>query len=242
MKNVITYENLRSFTYSNDHLIEGEIQGIVIFFTGLGCQGMYENEEPFHGRYLAERGIVWLMPYSDPWNWMNRRTVSFVDELVDVLVKHYGLSDNLPIVSTGDSMGGLCSLTYMAYAKRTPAACVANCPVCDLVYHFTERPDLPRTIYSAYGDMEGTLEEVLSTGSPYHLMAEGKMPCVPYHLFHCEADDAVNIDRHSRRFVQVAEGKVPVTLYAIPGRGHCDLGQENHEKFLAVSVEAILGK
>ena len=241
MKNIITYENLRSFTYSNDHLIQGEIKGIVIFFTGLGSQAMYD-EDPFHGKYLAERGIVWLMPYNTPWNWMNRRAVNFTDELIDVLVKRYGLPENLPIVSTGDSMGGLCSLTYMAYAKRTPVACVANCPVCDLVYHFTERPDLPRTIYTAYCDVEGTLEEALATGSPLHLLEAGKLPQAAYTIFHCEADDAVNIDRHSRRFVAAAEGKLPVTLYAIPDRGHCDLGEKNHEKFLAISVDAILRK
>ncbi|MBQ4065829.1 MAG: hypothetical protein IJD10_06985 [Clostridia bacterium] len=241
MKNIITYENLRSFTYSNDHLIQGEIKGIVLFFTGLGSQVMYDDD-PFHGRYLAERNIVWLMPYSAPWSWMNRRTVDFVDELVDVLVKHYGLPKDLPIVSTGDSMGGLSALTYMAYAERTPVACLPNCPVCDLVYHYTERPDLPRTIYSAFCDREGTLEEVLATASPLHLLEAGKMPQADYHIFHCEADDAVNIDRHSRRFVKAAEGMIPVTLYAVPDRGHCDLGDENHEKLLALSVEAILGK
>ncbi len=241
MKNIITYENLRSFTYSNDHLIQGEIKGIVIFFTGLGSQVMYD-EDPFHGKYLAERGIVWLMPYNTPWNWMNRRAVNFTDELIDVMVKRYGLPEDLPIVSTGDSMGGLCSLTYMAYAKRTPVACVANCPVCDLVYHFNERPDLPRTIYTAYCDVEGTLEEALATGSPLHLLEAGKLPQAAYTIFHCEADDAVNIDCHSRRFVAAAEGKLPVTLYAIPDRGHCDLGEKNHEKFLAISVDAILRK
>ena len=57
--------------------------------------------------------------------------------------------ENIPVVSTGGSMGGQSALVYCAYSKRTPVACVANCPVCDTVFHFTERPDLPRTLYSA---------------------------------------------------------------------------------------------
>ena len=32
MKSVITYENLRSFAYSNDHLFAGPVRGILVSF------------------------------------------------------------------------------------------------------------------------------------------------------------------------------------------------------------------
>ena len=113
---------------------------------------------------------------------MNRHTVDYTDELIDVLFREYDLPENLPIVSTGLSRGGLSALVYTAYAKRTPVACVANCPVCDLPYHYTERPDLPRTLYSAFGTYTGTLDEAMRSASPMHIV--DKLPVsTAYYVF-----------------------------------------------------------
>ena len=66
---------------------------------------------------------------------------------------------------------------YTRYAAVTPVACVANCPVCDLPYHYTERPDLPRTLYSAFGDSDSeTLGDAMKKASPYHLALKREMP------------------------------------------------------------------
>ena len=238
MKPIITYENLQSFAYSNDKLLTGEIKGIVLAFTGLGGQNML-HEDTLEGNYFAERGILYLFPYVNPWNWMNRRAAAFTDEIVDVVISHYGLPANIPIVSTGGSMGGQSALVYMAYAKRTPVACVANCPVCDLPFHFTERPDLPRTLYAAFYDVDGTVEEALATASPLHLLKAGKMPQAKYTIFHCSADLAVNKEAHSDRFVEAAKGVVPLTYYVVPDRGHCDLGEEMYEVYLKEIAQAV---
>lgn len=74
----------------------------------------------------AKRGILFLIPYQNPWCWMNEQTVRLFDEVLDVLFKEYNLPENLPIVMRGGSMGGLSALTYTAYAKRTPVACVVE--------------------------------------------------------------------------------------------------------------------
>ena len=50
-------------------------------------------------------------------------------------------------------MGGLCALVWPRYTKRRVVAVAANCPVCDLPFHYTERPDLPRTLRAAFGDV-----------------------------------------------------------------------------------------
>ena len=71
MKKLITYENFGNFTYSNDALIQGEIKGIILSFMGLGGATMFESQP--RGDALAEKGIVYLIPYLNPWNWMNRR-------------------------------------------------------------------------------------------------------------------------------------------------------------------------
>lgn len=229
MEKIITINNLRNFAYCNNHICAKPIRGIVVSFFGLGGDTMF-NEDTEEGRKYAEKGILYLVPYQNPWAWMNKQTIDFADELIDVLFKEYNLQENLPIVSTGGSMGGLSALVYTAYANRTPVACVANCPVCDLPYHFTERPDLPRTLYSAFGMYEGTMEDALRSASPLHLT--DKMPVKPnYYIFHCEKDTAVNKQNHSDRFVEKMLSKHKVEYYAVPERGHCDLTQEMWEKY-----------
>jgi len=237
MEKIITLENLRNFAYCNNHICKKPIRGIVIFFVGLGGMNTFdENTED--GRKYAEDGILYLWPYINPWAWMNRQTVSLVDEMVDVLMEAYGLPETTPIISTGGSMGGQCALVYTSQAKRTPAACVANCPVCDLSYHYTERPDLPRTLYSAFGQYEGTMEEALESASPLHLVE--KMPTsASYYIFHCEEDEAVNKQLHSDRFVEKMKAEHTVSYFAVPGRGHCDLGEEMGKKYRECIMKAI---
>lgn len=87
------------------------------------------NEDTDEGKFYAENNILYVVPYQNPWAWMNSQTVDFTDEILDVLFEAYSLPENLPIASTGGSMGGLSALVYTAYAKRTPTVCAANCPV-----------------------------------------------------------------------------------------------------------------
>ena len=237
MKPVITYEALRRFAYSNDALIRGRIRGVILRFMGLNGSDMFDEDDA-RAQSLAEKGIVLLIPYCDPWNWMNARAVAYTEELLSVLRAHYGLPEDLPVVSTGGSMGGQCALVYACYARRTPAACVVNCPVCDLPFHYTERPDLPRTLYSAFMDApEDTLEAALAAHSPLHLAA--RMPDIPYVVFHCEADRMVNIHSHSERFVAAMRPDHDVEYITIPGRDHCDLGEEGAALYARRAEEAI---
>ena len=239
MKKIITYEKFRNFTYSNDALIQGEIRGIILSFMGLNGRDMFEEHD--RGNALAEKGIVFLIPYLNPWNWMNEQAVAYMDELIDVLFEHYRLPEDTPVVSTGGSMGGLCSLVYTKYAKRTPVACVSNCPVCDLLFHYTERSDLPRTLYSAFGMYEAdTLEEAMATTSPLHL-ADG-MPDVKYTIFHCDADKSVNIHSHSEKFVEEMRKAHDIEYIVVPGRGHCQLGEEFMPLYEKAAEDAILNR
>ena len=235
----ITYDNLRLFAFSNDRQIQGEIRGIVIHFTGMGCDERFDGTLP-EGDFFAGRNIVYLIPYGNPWAWMNRQESALADVVIDVLCAHYNLPEDLPIVSTGLSMGGQGALTYMVYAKRTPAACVANCPVCDMPFHYTERPDLPSSFYSAYLYEEGTMDEILPRFSPLHLAEAGKMPDAAYTVFHCTKDKSVNKELHSDRFVAAMEkAGHPVTYRIVPDREHCDLPPEEREALLEACAEGI---
>lgn len=224
---MITYENLRKFCYSNDQLIKGPIQGICLNFFGLGNTSMFWEDSERAVKF-AEEGIVYIQPYLNPWAWMNKQAVEITDRIVNIIAEQYDLGD-VRVCSTGGSMGGMSCLVYARYASTNIIACVANCPVCDMPYHITERVDLPRTIYSAFYDCED-FDEALCAHSPLHLV--DTMPRVPYHIFHCEEDKSVNIDLHSAKFVAAmrAAGH-DVTYDTVPEAGHCKLSPEMAEKF-----------
>ncbi len=238
MEQIVNYDNLRSFAYSNDKLIKGEVRGIVLRFFGLGTQTIFDTD-PGDAIDFAEQGIIYVAPYYNPWAWMNRQTVRLVDRIVEVLVEKYNLGEGVRIVSTGSSMGGLSALVYCVYAKVTPCALVANCPVCDLPYHYGERPDLPRTLYSAFGEYECSLEEALRSASPIHLV--NRMPKIRYRIFHCTADKMVDCEIHSQRFVDKMANAHDITLRKVPMRAHCELSAEAALEYNRAIIEAIEG-
>lgn len=224
MEKIITLETLHNFCYCNDKVCKRPIKGIVLTLNGLGFGNMYTEEGRTESKFYDEHGIIQIVPYYNPWCWMNKQTVDFVDELIDVVIAGLNLPADIPIVSAGNSMGGLCSLTYTAYAKHTPSMTVANCPVCDLPYHYIERVDLPRTLYSAFGSYEGTMEDALRSASPVHLV--DRMPDIEYLIYHCTADDQVNKQKHSDVFVEKMKKAHRVEYIAVPDRGHCDLPED----------------
>ena len=224
---MITYEKLRSYSYSNDRLIKGAIKGVAVQFTGLGGSSMQDDNE--RAIRFAEHGIILLIPYNDPWCWMNDQAVKYTNEVIDVIFEHYGLSDDTPIASIGGSMGGLSALVYTKYAKRTPKTCVVNCPVCDLPYHFTERPDLPRTLYNAFFDEADDLQAAMEKRSPLHLASV--MPNINYHLFHCEWDTAVFKAKHSDKLYEAMKDTHSITYDSVPQRGHCSITPEASKKY-----------
>ena len=239
MNKIITYETIRNFAYINDFICDKPIKGIVINFCGLNNKDMFD-EDTNDGVYYGNAAILFVSPYNNPWSWMNAQAISYTDEIIDVLFERFDLPESTPIVSMGQSMGGLAALVYSRYSKRTPVACIANCPVCDLVYHYTERPDLPRTIYSAFYNEEGEMNDILKRYSPLHLAAE--MPRIKYYIFHCDKDKAVNLELHSGRFVSaMRECGRDIEMEIIPDRGHCKLTYAAQDKKLRLALEYIEG-
>jgi len=232
----IDYNDLYMYAYSSDRLIKGEIQGIILDFTGLGGVNMIK-EDPELALFFREKNLVFLHPYINPWAWMNKAAVSLTDDCLDSLFEHYNLTEGLPIISQGGSMGGLCALTYSVYAKRLPAGVAANCPVCDLPYHYTERPDLPRTLRSAFGEYDMPFETAMKTASPYHLAREGKLPDISYYIVHCEEDHAVNKAMHSDRLVDILGMNREVEYHSVPQKGHCDLSPGAKKEYLDFMVK-----
>lgn len=226
MKKVINKDNISSFAYvNNKELLSSDVLAIVIEFKGLGAMTMYNETE--RGVKLGKENILYVIPYLNPWNWMNMDSIKETDCIIDCLKEIYG--ENLNVISTGMSMGGLCSLVFPYYSRHKVVGVVSNCPVCDLPYHYTERPDLPRTLYSAYFNEDSsdeTINDALKKFSPYHLACDKKLPKIEYTIFHCECDHAVNIEKHSVKLVKEMNKYHHVDFITIANKDHCDLGEE----------------
>ena len=222
MEKVITGDQLDRFAYCNEAFCQKPVRGVALCFYGLGVSQFFTSYEPLDA--LGRDGILALIPYTNPWSWMNRQAVAYTDELLDAVFAHYQLDPRTPIVLTGSSMGGQSALVYAANGARRAVACVVNCPVCDLTYQYTFRNDMARTMYSALGNEPGTMEQALRSLSPLHLV--DRMPDIDYHLFHCTADALVRIDAHSEKFVAAMQQRgARVTFTRVPDRDHCDLDE-----------------
>lgn len=226
---IINYGNFRQFGYCNDKICARPVKGVVLSFFALGASEMYEGETREGSRYAAD-GIIVINPYSNPWAWMNRQTIDLTDELIDVIFDKLNLDDNIPIVATGPSMGGYAALVYAAYGARKVAGCVVNCPVCDLLYQYGSRFTDARTMYSAFGNLPGTLEDALRNSSPLYIT--DKMPAdAVYHLFHCGADTAVKVEKNSIAFYEKMKADHEIYLTVVPDREHTNLTDEAWEQY-----------
>ena len=158
-------EPLERFAYANFPAPGVPARGVVVDFMGLGNQWMSKPEDGPRGAAFAAAGAVYVVPYLDPWNWMNAGAVAATDRILDLVFGRAGLPADAPVVSTGGSMGGLCALAWPRYARHRVVAVAANCPVCDLPFHYGERPDLPRTLRAAFGaepDFAAALRDLVS--------------------------------------------------------------------------------
>ena len=114
---------------------------------------------------------------------MNREARAYVDELIEGVYQHYQLDDTVPLLISGGSMGGFSSLLYTRYAKRKPKACIVNCPVCDMEYHYHEREDLPRSMLFSFRGYQEPLKMLFEEHSP--ICQAENLPNIPYLFFSC---------------------------------------------------------
>ena len=227
MQTPINKDNVDRFAATNLSLLKDKPRSLVLEFHGLGDGHFFTEPHPL-GVTLAERGIAFAIPYYGPWGWMNDKAVGYIDEVVDAVFDKYG---EMPIVSTGLSMGGLGAIAYCANSRHAPVACAANCPVCDLPYHYTERPDVARTVYFAFSHYPCELGEAMKSVSPLHLI--GRLPRIPYSVFAATADVEVDPEKHSYPFVSaMKEAGYDVDLTVMEGRAHCDLSPEGLARYV----------
>jgi dipeptidyl aminopeptidase/acylaminoacyl peptidase len=211
-------EVMRQVAWIGDECLQGRARALVLAFHGLGGGAPKQaptTEELEWGR----RGGLVVHPYYGPWSWMNRGARCFIDELVGDVFREFCLAPRTPIVSTGGSMGGQATLLYTRYARQPIIACHALCPVCDVTYHFNERPDLPATFRYAYRGYREDWKSIMEEHSPLHQI-DG-MPKIPYQVIHGDADKAVSKQHHSDPFVAKMKARGHNVEYIeVPGMGH----------------------
>lgn len=232
IKMEITPENIDLFARNNLSILKMPVRGIVLEFHGLNYT---EYTAPLSGfaEQCAHQGVIYLFPFYGPWSWMNNTAVKMIDRVIDAVFEKYGLPEKTPIISTGGSMGGQGALIYSLYAKRMPNACAANCPVCDLVFHYAERDDLPRSVYSAFSSYECGMAEAVRSASPLHMVDQ--MPKIDYYIVHGDKDTAVLKGIHSDVFVKALSKEHSVIYDEVEGMEHCALSGihwANYENFI----------
>ena len=211
-------KRIQEVAWIGQDYVKGKIRGVILTFHGLG--GGLKAGVGTEELEWSNRGGLVVYPYCGPWSWMNRPARRMVDELVEAIYQKFKLSDRIPLISIGGSMGGQATLLYTRYAKRPVRACFANYPVCDLKYHFHERPDLPPTIRQALQwPPEAELDAMLAEHSPMCQIAA--MPDIPYRIVHGDVDKAVSKTHHSDKFVAaMRKRKLNVKYVEVPGMGH----------------------
>jgi dipeptidyl aminopeptidase/acylaminoacyl peptidase len=215
---LMTETELRQVSWIGDAFVRGPIQAVIVTFHGLGFGGL-KNGPGYEEQEGAENGGLVVFPYYGPWSWMNRSARGFVDRLIPSIYAHFRLGAEIPLIIAGGSMGGLAALIYTRYSPHKIAACLALFPVCDLEYHFSERPDLPPTVRFALRDEPGDFRLAMRANSPMHQVAG--MPDIPYLIVHGDQDQAVNKEKHSDRFVaEMRKLGKNIQYVEIPGMGH----------------------
>jgi dipeptidyl aminopeptidase/acylaminoacyl peptidase len=208
---------LDKFAWTNIDSVKAPITGIVLRFPGLGNTGMKSDPEPLDLEW-GQSGALTVLPYHDPWGWMNPAEQAFIDDLVDGLRQRHRLSPEIPLISTGGSMGGHAALLYSLKSRQRVAACLALWPVCDLPFHYTERPDLPRTMHHAFGSYSDITAPLLDH-SPLHQVRA--MPDIPYLVIHGEKDQAVKKSAHSDFMVAaMRQRKMQIEYIERPNLAH----------------------
>jgi alpha-beta hydrolase superfamily lysophospholipase len=211
------FDSAKEAAFVGDEFVKGKIRAVILRFHGLGNTVLKSRLEIDELEWAYSGGLI-VHPYYGPWSWMNKNSRALTSEIVDKVYREYTLDDDTPLIITGASMGGHAALIYARYSHRSPAAVACNCPVCDPLVHYSERPDLPRTFIFAYG-ISGVLDEsVFIENSPLEQVEN--MPDVPYFIIHGDADKSVN-KAHSDKFVTKMRQAGRTVEYAeAPGMEH----------------------
>lgn len=246
LRECITRDTLNYFARTNEMTLTGPVRGVVLEFPGLGggsCMGGVDSVGPYTATYglrCSQENILLAYVFTGPWSWMNDSAVRIADAVVDAIWDRYGLSDDVPLVSTGGSMGATGALLYARYAKRTPTACAANGPACDAMDIYKAHPDFTRTLLCAVAHYPCSFADAMASISPLRQLEH--MPDIPYYIVHTGLDDVIPREKHSDLMAAgLRERGFDVTYHVVPDRGHCELPSEDWNAMVRWVIDQAKG-
>lgn len=240
----INKDTLNYFARTNEKILTGPIRGVVLEFPGLGggsCMGGVDAVGEYTAAYglrCGHENILLAYVFTGPWSWMNDSAVKITDAVVEAIWERYGLAEDVPLISTGGSMGGCGALLYSVYGRRKPVACAANGPACDAMDIYRAHPDFARTLFNAVAHYEMSFKEAMNSLSAIKLV--DRMPKIPYYIVHTDMDDIIPIEKHSDILVQrLRERGHKVEYSVVPDRGHCDLPPKDWNAMVRWVIDQI---
>ena len=216
----INKDNLYDYAFLNQDTLVSPLRAICVCFHGYTDATMYQ-ESPKIAKVLGEAGIAWVFPYYSVWAWMSKSSSEFNEQVIDAVYERLGASENIPLIVSGGSMGGLTALNYLVYGKRNAVGCAVNCAVTDMKRIFSDIPDFRRAILSAHIQEDEDLLSVMKRYSPvdfYELM-----PRIPYYFVYGE-NDAYFTQNHMPPLIErMKKDKFNYELRIEEGMNHCDI-------------------
>lgn len=232
----ISADTLETYAWVNEDQCTMPVKEVAVDIQGLSTGGQYKTDPVLQDTTLGEKGVLVVQPYNGPWNWMSFETIDTIDKVLDAVWEKYNLSEDTPLVLFGRSMGGMGVLNYARYGEHEVSGVALNCPVTNLSYHVTERPDCASTIYRAYNYYEEGPAAGVEEHDPMNFIDE--LPDVPYFFVAGEADIKVNKSVHSDVYVPLMKEKgYDVQYLEVPGMEHVDL--VNHPEALQMYADFI---
>ena len=226
----MTPDELQMVAWFGDLFLEGDIRCVFLWFHGLsgGCRTA-PNQISAVEHEIARRGGLVVYPYTNPWSFLSRNELAFVERLITAVYRRYGLTDDIPLISAGQSMGGASALLYCRYGKWPVSRCVALSPLCDPEAYYASwtpsRPTGAAAMHNMFAVEPQSFEEALAEHSP--LRQAAAMPDIPYMLLHGDGDDIVPKE-HSDRMVAALRGAGRHVVYReMRHLGHVQLGVQD---------------
>ncbi len=231
----ITKDNLFDFAFLNEDTLKPPLKGICVCFHGYTDDTRFEKSSE-QARILGENGIAWVFPYYSVWGWMSENSQIFNEQVLDAVYDRLGADEDIPLIISGGSMGGLTALNYLVRGKRRATACALNCPVTDINIIYDCNVGARRAILSAHIEKDCPIDVIMRNFSPVNFA--DKLPHIPYFLIFGEKDTHFVDYQMPPMEEKLKQYGHNYTLTVHPKMEHCDI--RNHPKALRQYCDFII--
>ena len=229
------------FCCTNAEILHGEIRGIILYFNGLG-HIVNPGPDMIDAPAAAERNILYITPCYNPWSWMNRETVDFVDMLVEIAMEKWKIPKDAPVGLYGGSMGGYSVFHYAMKSRHNVVAGDLNCPACNMEYEvYVNKNTVLHTYYESAMSSCDDFEAYVRDNSPINMI--GKLKRIPYRFAVGLKDTALAPSQHSFKMIPLLrDAGYEVDVVEYPQAGHCNIGAEARRDEHAWLMAKMLGE